>query len=74
VHRLPDFVYFDHRAHITAEVRCQRCHGPVEAMDRVRQFETLTMGWCVGCHRATRQSGVSGTPVHPSTDCVTCHY
>ena len=38
VHRLPDFVYFDHRAHITAAVRCQQCHGPVETMDRVRQF------------------------------------
>ena len=72
VHRLPDFVYFDHRAHIAAAVRCQRCHGPVETMDRVRQFETLEMGWCVNCHRAAQQAGVAG--VHPSTDCVTCHY
>ena len=74
VHRLPDFVYFDHRAHITAAVRCQQCHGPVETMDRVRQFETLAMGWCVNCHRDVNRSGVAGTPVHASTDCVTCHY
>src|SRR5215213_3597593 len=32
IHKLPDFVYFDHRAHITAAVTCQECHGPVETM------------------------------------------
>lgn len=74
VHQLPDFVYFDHRAHITAAVTCQTCHGPVETMDRMRQFESLSMGWCVNCHRDVNQTGVAGKPVHASTDCVTCHY
>ena len=74
VHRLPDFVYFDHRAHITAAVRCRQCHGPVETMDRVRQVETLAMGWCVNCHRDVNKTGVAGKPVHASIDCVTCHY
>jgi hypothetical protein len=74
VHSLPDFVYFDHRAHITAAVPCQHCHGPVETMDRVRQFETLSMGWCVNCHRDVNRTGVAGKPVHASIDCVTCHY
>jgi hypothetical protein len=74
VHTLPQFVYFDHRAHITAQVACQRCHGPVETMDRVRQVETLAMGWCVNCHRDVNQTGVAGKPVHASIDCVTCHY
>ena len=74
VHVVPDFVYFDHRAHITAAVPCQRCHGPVESMVRVRQFETLSMGWCVNCHRDVNRTGVAGTPVHASIDCVTCHY
>jgi hypothetical protein len=74
VHQLPDFVYFDHRAHITAAVGCQQCHGPVETMDRVRQVETLAMGWCVNCHRDVTQNGVAGKPVHASIDCVTCHY
>ena len=74
VHQLPDFVYFDHRAHITAAVPCRHCHGPVETMDRVRQFETLAMGWCVNCHRDVNQAGVAGKPVHASIDCVTCHY
>ena len=74
VHTLPQFVYFDHRAHITAHVACQHCHGPVETMDRVRQAETLEMGWCVNCHRDVNQTGVAGKPVHASIDCVTCHY
>jgi hypothetical protein len=74
VHSLPDFVYFDHRAHITAAVPCQRCHGPVESMVRVRQFETLSMGWCVNCHRDVNRTGVAGKAVHASIDCVTCHY
>jgi hypothetical protein len=74
VHRLPDFVYFDHRAHITAAVRCQHCHGPVETMARVRQHETLSMGWCVNCHREANERGIAGKPVRASLDCVTCHY
>jgi hypothetical protein len=74
IHKLPDFVYFDHRAHITAAVGCQQCHGPVETMERVRQYETLSMGWCVNCHRDVNEAGVAGKQVNASTDCVTCHY
>jgi hypothetical protein len=74
IHKLPDFVYFDHRAHISATVACQTCHGPIQEMDRVRQYETLTMGWCVNCHREVNETGVNGKQVHASTDCVTCHY
>ena len=74
VHTLPDFVYFDHRAHISAGVVCQRCHGQVESMERIRQVETLEMGWCVNCHREVNRNGVNGKAVHASIDCVTCHY
>jgi len=74
VHKLPDFVYFDHRPHVTAGVACQRCHGPIEGMDRVRQFSDLTMGWCVRCHRESGGTRLAGRPVDPSLDCVTCHY
>jgi len=74
IHKLPDFVYFDHGAHVNAGVSCQECHGPVESMERVRQVEDLSMGWCVNCHRDTARQGVSGRPVQPSTDCIVCHY
>lgn len=75
VHNLPDFVYFDHRPHVNAGMACQVCHGPVQAMERVRQSPTLTMGWCVDCHRqnwTARAPG--GKALHVPTDCSRCHY
>jgi hypothetical protein len=74
VHNLPAFACFDHRSHVKSGVACQRCHGPVETMDRVRQVADLSMGWCVNCHRETRQTGVDGQSVQPSTDCASCHH
>src|SRR4029453_18837953 len=35
VYKLPEFTYFPHKAHIRADVRCQTCHGAVEAMPTV---------------------------------------
>ncbi len=74
VHSVPDFVAFDHRAHVAADVDCQRCHGAIEAMERVRQESTLSMGWCVDCHRTMTGRTESGRPVKPALDCATCHY
>ncbi|MBI1940284.1 MAG: cytochrome c3 family protein [Acidobacteria bacterium] len=74
VHNIPDFVYFDHRAHVNAGVACQQCHGPAETMEQMRQVEDLTMGWCVNCHREVNRVGVVGKSVQASIDCATCHY
>jgi len=52
VHDLPDYVYFDHSAHVSRGVSCVSCHGRVDTMEEVRQVETLSMGWCLDCHRA----------------------
>ncbi len=55
VHNLPDFVYYNHSQHVTvAGVKCQKCHGPVEEMDEMRQYSPLTMGWCIDCHKETK--------------------
>ena len=51
VHKLPDFVYFDHAVHLTAGVGCSTCHGRVDQMQRVEQVQSLSMGWCIDCHR-----------------------
>jgi hypothetical protein len=51
VHDLPDFVYFDHSAHVSRGVACVSCHGRVDQMEVVRQENTLSMGWCLDCHR-----------------------
>jgi hypothetical protein len=74
VHSIPDFVAFDHRPHVAAGIICQSCHGPIETMERVRQEASLTMGWCVQCHRDKTGRTAAGVPVNPPLDCVTCHY
>ena len=74
VHNLPDFVYFDHRVHVARGVACETCHGPVQSMERMRQFSDLSMGWCVECHRSN-PAVANGPPAeHTSTDCGTCHF
>lgn len=51
VHDLPDYVYFNHSAHVTRGVGCESCHGRVDTMVEVWQVKPLTMGWCLDCHR-----------------------
>ncbi|MGA2435109.1 MAG: cytochrome c3 family protein [Bryobacteraceae bacterium] len=51
IHRLPDFVYFNHEAHLSAGVSCVTCHGRIDQMEEVRQAQPLNMAWCVDCHR-----------------------
>lgn len=51
VHDLPEFVYFDHSAHVRRGVGCVSCHGRVDKMDVVQQAEPLSMSWCLDCHR-----------------------
>lgn len=54
IHNLPDFVYFNHSQHVSvAGLECQTCHGEVEKMEVLEQHATLSMGWCVDCHRTT---------------------
>lgn len=54
IHNLPDFVYFNHSQHVTvAGIECQTCHGPVEEMEIMYQHSSLTMGWCIDCHRTS---------------------
>jgi hypothetical protein len=51
VHQLPQFVYFDHSAHLAAGVGCSSCHGRIDQMPRVTQSQPLSMSWCLDCHR-----------------------
>ncbi len=81
VHQLPDFVYFDHRPHVARDIACETCHGPVQSMERMRQHASLSMGWCIECHRTSGMQGEvdsSGRGErcldHVTTDCVNCHF
>lgn len=54
VHNLPDHVFFSHQQHVkVGKIACQKCHGPVEEMDVLKQAAPLSMGWCLDCHRTT---------------------
>lgn len=76
LYRLPEYVKFQHRAHIMAGVSCQTCHGPVEQMDKVFVTSDTVwwpwllpaskpeMGWCIDCHRRN----------NATQDCYACHY
>ena len=72
VHNLPDFVYFDHSVHLSAGVGCSTCHGRIDQMQRVEQVQSLSMGWCIDCHRNPAPSLRSPSEVtqmnwHPAT-------
>ncbi|HCR89054.1 MAG TPA: hypothetical protein DIW50_01065 [Prolixibacteraceae bacterium] len=55
LHNLPDHVFFSHAVHVgSAKLDCQKCHGPVEEMDIMKQQNDLSMGWCINCHRETQ--------------------
>lgn len=51
IHDQPDFVFFDHSAHVNHGVGCVSCHGRIDEMDVVHQDQSLSMAWCLECHR-----------------------
>lgn len=51
IHSLPDYVYFNHQAHLTVGVSCVSCHGRIDQMAEVKQVKPLNMGFCLDCHR-----------------------
>ncbi|UBM57283.1 c-type cytochrome [Marinilongibacter aquaticus] len=54
VHNLPDLAYFNHSQHTAvAGLDCENCHGQIKEMEVVEQRHSLTMGWCIDCHRKT---------------------
>jgi len=68
VHKVPDYAYFDHSVHITAQVGCESCHGNVREMEVVEQKKTLSMGWCLDCHRNPEQH------LRPASEITTMNY
>ncbi len=63
IYNVPDFVYFSHRMHLNAEVACEECHGNLLEMDEVKKVSSLSMGWCLECHKKMK------API----DCNVCH-
>jgi hypothetical protein len=51
VHRVPDYVYFNHSVHVTRGISCVECHGRIDQMDQVEHAKPLSMSFCLDCHR-----------------------
>ena len=52
IHETPDYVYFNHAAHVNSGISCYSCHGRVDQMEKVYHAEPHSMSWCLDCHRA----------------------
>jgi hypothetical protein len=64
LYAVPSFVYWSHRTHSEANIKCEMCHGQVAEMTITKRVTNVsTMGGCVECHK---NKGAS-------TGCVTCH-
>jgi hypothetical protein len=51
IHRVPDYVYFNHSVHVNRGISCVECHGQINQMEEVFQAKPLSMPFCLECHR-----------------------
>lgn len=66
VHRVPDYVYFSHRRHVSlGKIACQDCHGDVNNMTLPfsKPNIQIKMQFCIRCHERKQVT----------TDCSACH-
>src|SRR5256714_528454 len=64
VYRLPAFVYFSHKQHVTdAKVTCDVCHGNVPQLDVMQKMKDISMAACIDCHKSHSAR----------VNCDTCH-
>jgi hypothetical protein len=48
----PDYVYFDHSAHVNRGVSCVTCHDDINKQRVVYRSKAHTMGFCIDCHKS----------------------
>jgi len=51
IHKVPDYVYFNHSVHVDRGISCVHCHGEINKMEEVYQAKSLSMTFCLDCHR-----------------------
>lgn len=56
IHKVPDYVYFNHAVHVNRGISCVECHGNINKMEVVYHAEPLSMGFCLECHRNPEES------------------
>jgi mono/diheme cytochrome c family protein len=89
VFKVPEYVYFPHKAHIRSKLECQTCHGPIERMPVVgaqtgRSLPNDMLN-LVGLRPATRPLTMgwcvechrrenATRKIRAPLDCSTCHH
>ncbi len=64
VYVIPSFVRWNHRTHLEAGMKCERCHGQVAQMDVMAEATIVaSMFGCLDCHDKN----------NARTGCNTCH-
>lgn len=56
VHKTPDYVFFNHAVHVNRGISCVECHGEVNKMETVEHTKSLSMAFCLDCHRDPAQA------------------
>lgn len=69
---VPDFVQFNHRAHVAAGQNCENCHGDMSQVTIAQNPQVMNMGWCLTCH--VEVAGEDHEKLVKLVDCGTCHY
>jgi hypothetical protein len=72
VAQVPDFVQFNHRAHIAAGKNCEECHGNMAELTIAENPQVFNMGFCLKCH--IDSAGDDQEKLNKLADCGTCHY
>ena len=69
IFKVPEFVYFPHKPHIRAEVACQTCHGPIQALMQIPAVRGPNL-----VNDAKNLVGLPAAPPQLSMGwCVDCH-
>ncbi len=55
IHRVPDYAYYNHAAHVNRGISCVSCHGKINQMEVVWEDQSLGMAFCLNCHRNPEQ-------------------
>ena len=74
VHRVPDFVYFNHSVHVNMGIDCVHCHGDVRQMKKITEVHSFTMAACLSCHRNAHERLPELKNIKNGPDyCFACH-